>query len=79
MTDPQFRLVIRALEERQGVDLVSAPKITTVSGRQARIAVEETQTIIVGLGVQGLGGGAGGGGAGLGNGLGGGQSGGQTQ
>ena len=79
LTDPQFRLVIRALEERQGVDLVSAPKITTVSGRQARIAVEETQTIIVGLGVQGLGGGAGGGGAGLGNGLGGGQSGGQTQ
>ncbi len=82
LTDPQFRLVIRALEERQGVDLVSAPKITTVSGRQARIAVEETQTIIVGLGVQGLGGGAGGGGGGgaaLGGGLAGGQSGGQTQ
>jgi tetratricopeptide (TPR) repeat protein len=56
LTDPQFRLVIRALEQRGGVDLLSAPKITTLSGRQARISVEDTLTIIVGLGVQGLGG-----------------------
>ena len=27
LTDPQFRLVIRALEQRGGVDLLSAPKI----------------------------------------------------
>jgi len=56
LTDPQFRLVIRALEQREGVDLLSAPKITTVSGRQARIAIEDTQTIILGLNVQALGG-----------------------
>ena len=61
LTDPQFRVVIRALESRGGVDLLSAPKVTTVSGRQARISIEDTQTIIIGLGVQGLGGGAGGG------------------
>ncbi|MDX1952138.1 MAG: hypothetical protein SFY81_08120 [Verrucomicrobiota bacterium] len=59
LTDPQFRVVIRALEQRGGVDLLSAPRVTTVSGRQARIAVEDTQTIIVGLSVQGLGGGGG--------------------
>ncbi|HEV8544155.1 MAG TPA: hypothetical protein VGR78_17330 [Verrucomicrobiae bacterium] len=58
LTQPQFRLVIRALEQRQGVDLLSAPKITTLSGRQARIDTEDTLTIIVGLGVTGLNGGA---------------------
>jgi hypothetical protein len=35
---------------------LSAPKITTVSGRQARIAIEDTQTIILGFDVQALGG-----------------------
>jgi general secretion pathway protein D len=57
LTDPQFRVVIRALEQREGVDLLSAPKITTVSGRQARISIEDTQTIILGFSVQALGGG----------------------
>jgi tetratricopeptide (TPR) repeat protein len=57
LTDPQFRVVIRALEQRQGVDLLSAPKITTLSGRQARISIEDTQTIILGFSVTGLGGG----------------------
>jgi general secretion pathway protein D len=59
LTDPQFRVVIRALEQREGVDLLSAPKITTLSGRQARISIEDTQTIIIGFSVTGLGGGAG--------------------
>jgi tetratricopeptide (TPR) repeat protein len=57
LTDPQFRLVVRALEQREGVDLLSAPRITTVSGRQARISIEDTQTIILGFNVQALGGG----------------------
>ena len=69
LTDPQFRVVIRALEQREGVDLLSAPKVTTLSGRQARIAIEDTQTIITGFQIQGLGGGGvggiGGGGAGV--------------
>jgi len=57
LTDPQFRLVIRALEQRQGVDVLSAPKITTLSGRQARISIEDMQTIIIGYSVGGIGGG----------------------
>jgi general secretion pathway protein D len=56
LTDPQFRVVIRALEQREGVDLLSAPRITTMSGRQARISIEDTQSIILGFSVQGLGG-----------------------
>ena len=60
LTEPQFRVAIRAIENRSGVDLLSAPNVTTISGRQARISAEETRTIIVGLQVQGLGGGGGG-------------------
>jgi type II secretory pathway component GspD/PulD (secretin) len=59
LTEPQFRVAIKAIENRGGVDLLSAPNVTTLSGRQARISVEETRTIIVGLQVQGLGNGGG--------------------
>jgi general secretion pathway protein D len=46
MTDPQFRVVIRALDQRGGVDVLSAPKVTTVSGRQAQIQIIDLQTIV---------------------------------
>ena len=36
LTDPQFRVVIKALEQRQGVDLMFAPKVTTLSSRQPK-------------------------------------------
>ena len=49
LTDPQFRLVIRALEQRRGVDLLSAPRITTMSGRQAQVKVVRVETIATGL------------------------------
>src|SRR5205814_2705765 len=48
LTDPQFRVVLRALEQREGTDLLSAPKITTVSGRQAHMEAVEPRTIVVG-------------------------------
>ena len=38
-TDPQFQLVIRALNQRKGVDLLSAPRVTTKSGQRAVIEV----------------------------------------
>lgn len=38
-TDPQFQLVIRALSQRKGVDLMSAPSVTTRSGQRATIEV----------------------------------------
>jgi len=46
LTDPQFRVAIKALEQRSGVDILSAPKVTTVSGRQAQIQVIDLQTIV---------------------------------
>jgi general secretion pathway protein D len=38
-TDPQFQLVIRALNQKKGVDLLSAPKVTTKSGQRAVIEI----------------------------------------
>jgi general secretion pathway protein D len=49
LTDPQFRLVIKALEQRQGVDLLSAPKVTTVSSRQAQIKDVDVRYIVTDL------------------------------
>ena len=77
LTDPQFRVVIRALEQRQGVDLLSAPKITTLSARQAQIKVVDVKYIVTdlnlnqtssgGIGGGGIGGAIGGGGGAIGS------------
>ena len=48
LTDPQFRVVIHALEQRSGVDLINAPELTTPSGRQAQIQVVDLRTIVTG-------------------------------
>jgi type II secretory pathway component GspD/PulD (secretin)/tetratricopeptide (TPR) repeat protein len=49
LTDPQFRMVVRALEQRGASDLLSAPEITTMSGRQAQIKVVDIQYIVTDL------------------------------
>jgi type II secretory pathway component GspD/PulD (secretin)/tetratricopeptide (TPR) repeat protein len=64
LTDPQFRLVIRALDQRQGVDLLSAPKITTLSARQAQIKVVDVRSIVTDLDLSQTTGGASSGGVG---------------
>ena len=38
-SNPQFQVVIRALNQKKGVDLMSAPKVTTKSGRKAIVRV----------------------------------------
>lgn len=38
-TNPQFQIVIRALDGAKGVDLMSAPSVTTKSGQRATIQV----------------------------------------
>jgi general secretion pathway protein D len=52
MTDPQFRVAINAIDQRTGVDVLSAPKVTTLSGRQAHISAEEIQEIVTGVTLQ---------------------------
>src|SRR5437773_3608618 len=48
LTDPQFRVVLHALEQRDGADLLSAPKVTTLSGRQTQIQAVDVRSIVVG-------------------------------
>jgi type II secretory pathway component GspD/PulD (secretin) len=48
LTDPQFRVVIRALEQREGVDLLNEASVTTLSGRQTQIQVVDMITIVTG-------------------------------
>lgn len=38
-TDPQFQVVIRALNQKKGVDLLSAPRVTAKSGQRAIIEI----------------------------------------
>ncbi|MCE9543279.1 MAG: type II and III secretion system protein, partial [Verrucomicrobia bacterium] len=38
-TNPQFQVVLRAINQQKGVDLVSAPKVTVTSGRKATINI----------------------------------------
>ena len=38
-TNPEFQMVIRALNQKKGVDLMSAPKVTTKSGVTATIKI----------------------------------------
>ncbi len=52
LTEPEFRTVLRALERRSGVDILTAPKITTLSGRQAQIKVVDVRSVVTDLNVQ---------------------------
>jgi general secretion pathway protein D len=47
LTDPQFRVVMRALEQRDGSDLLAESSVTTVSGRQTEVQVVDLQTIVI--------------------------------
>ncbi|MFZ9964389.1 MAG: Amuc_1098 family type IV pilus outer membrane protein [Terrimicrobiaceae bacterium] len=38
-TNPQFQVVLRALSQKKGIDLVSAPKVTSKSGARALIEI----------------------------------------
>jgi len=38
-SNPQFQVVIRALNQKRGIDLMSAPKVTTKSGNKAVVKV----------------------------------------
>jgi type II secretory pathway component GspD/PulD (secretin)/tetratricopeptide (TPR) repeat protein len=48
LTDPQFRVVLHALEQRNGADLLNEGQVTTLSGRQAQFQVVDVQTIVTG-------------------------------
>lgn len=66
LTDPQFRVVLHALEQRDGADLLNEGEVTTLSGRQANFQVVDVQTIVTGAPANSTGGTAQAAGGGLG-------------
>jgi general secretion pathway protein D len=46
LTPPQFRVILRKLEQQKGVDLLTTPKITTLSSRQAQIKDVDVKYIV---------------------------------
>ncbi len=51
LTDPQFRTVLKALQTWPGVDLLTAPKVTTLSGRPAQIKIVDVRYIVTDLSI----------------------------
>ena len=79
MTDPNFRVVIHALQQRNGVETLAEPEVTVISGRQTQMKATDLQNVVMGYqfgqsvggtttgtGVGGVGGGVGGVGGGVG-------------
>jgi general secretion pathway protein D len=54
LTDPQFRVVVRALQQRSGAELIAQPEVTTLSGRQAQMKAVEVKTVVTGINKQAL-------------------------
>jgi general secretion pathway protein D len=50
LTDPQFRVVIKALQQRSGAELLAQPEVTTTSGRQAQMKATDIQAVITAYG-----------------------------
>jgi tetratricopeptide (TPR) repeat protein len=48
MTDPNFRVVINALEQRTGSETLAEPEAVTTSGRQTQMRATQLQTIVTG-------------------------------
>jgi Flp pilus assembly secretin CpaC len=49
LTEPQYRVVLRALEQRAGTDLVAQPEVTVINGRQAQCKAVDVRTIVEGI------------------------------
>jgi beta-lactamase regulating signal transducer with metallopeptidase domain len=51
LSGPQSRILLRALEKAGGVDILAAPKVTTLSGRQTQISIQDAHTVVNGPGL----------------------------
>jgi len=64
LTDPQFRVAIKALQQRSGSELLAQPEVTITSGRQAQMKAADVQSVITAFSFsQAVAGGTGNGGA----------------
>ena len=54
LSEPQYRVVLRALQQRNAAKVIAEPQITTLSGRQAQCKVAEVKTLMTGIKEQAL-------------------------
>ena len=52
LTDPNFRMVLHALEQRSGFENLAEPEATTTSGRQTQMRATKIVTVITGVNTQ---------------------------
>jgi general secretion pathway protein D len=52
LTNPNFRVVLHALEQRQGTEELAAPEVTTTSGRQTEMRATQIITVITSFSFQ---------------------------
>ena len=52
LTDPNFRMVIHALQQRSGFESLAEPEVTTTSGRQTQMRATQIITIETGVNYQ---------------------------
>ena len=49
LTDPRYRVVVKALQQRSGTEILAQPEVTTLSGRQARMKTVDVYTVVTGV------------------------------
>jgi general secretion pathway protein D len=52
MTDPNFQVVLHALEQRTGTEELAEPEVTTTSGRQTEMRATQVLTVVTGFSFQ---------------------------
>lgn len=49
LNDQQFKALLQSLEKRANTDILSAPRILTLSGRPAQIQISELRSVVTGI------------------------------
>jgi general secretion pathway protein D len=52
LTDPNFRVVLHALEQRTGFETLAEPEVTTTSGRQTQMRATQIINVVTGFNFQ---------------------------
>jgi hypothetical protein len=52
LTDPNFQVVLHAMETRTGTQELSEPEVTTISGRQTEMRATIIQPVVTGYNFQ---------------------------
>ena len=49
LTEPQYLVVLKALEQREGTELLAQPEVTTSSGRQVQCKTTDIRSVVKGI------------------------------